>query len=239
MTGSEPVRWAADDLALWTTGLPDIEFAILPPGSDRPNPRLSGEFLFVATFAPAVVYALESSTGRIRWRRDLHGLGDSSLDISGNLVLAKTASTLHALDAASGETHWEFTPGGESAEMLYSQPTVDGDRLFIGDRLGWLYCLDLETGQVIWKQLTNDANLDVNATAVVTQGLVITATNARQAMAYAVQDGREVWRTVLDGASIQHLLSQAADSWLPPARYTCWSHRAGRSKAGCNGLDRG
>jgi outer membrane protein assembly factor BamB len=105
----------------------------------------------------------------------------------------------------SGDIHWEFSPHGDSGEMLYSQPTVDGERLFMGDRAGWLYCLDVRTGQLIWKRLTNDGNLDQNATAVVTDGLVITGTNAKLAVAYAVSDGRPAWQTELEGPCTHHL----------------------------------
>jgi hypothetical protein len=73
-------------------------------------------------------------------------------------------------------------------------------------RLGWLYCIDVETGQTVWKQETsNDCNRDVNATGTIVAGLVITGTNAGLALAYSVGDGRPVWQCKLDGPCGNHL----------------------------------
>ena len=92
------------------------------------------------------------------------------------------------------------------AKRSIRHPRWMEERLFIGDRLGWLYCLDVDTGETIWKRLTSDdGNHDVNATAIVVAGLVITATNAGLALAYTVEDGRPVWQSKLDGPCTHHL----------------------------------
>ena len=210
MAVAEPTQHSFDDLAFWRTSLPNVQHAILPPSSDRPNPRLADGMLFVSVFAPGCVYALDVATGEICWSRELPYLGGSSVELAGDLLLAKTAQTLYALNPASGTTRWEFCPRGAEGESLYSEPALDGGRLFIGDRRGWLYCLDVETGQTIWKRETSDAcNRDVNATGIVIAGLVITATNAGFAMAYSVEDGRPVWRCKLDGPCTNHLFMAA------------------------------
>jgi hypothetical protein len=128
------------------------------------------------------------------------------VELAGDVLLAKTAQTLYALDPASGKVRWEFCPRGCEGETLYSEPSLDGRRLFIGDREGWFYCLDVETGQTIWKQETSSAcNRDVNATATVVAVLVITATNAGLALAYCAETGRPVWQFHLDGSCTNHL----------------------------------
>ena len=149
--------------------------------------------LFVSVFAPGFVHGLDMGTGEICWSRELSGLGSSSVELAGDLLLAKTAQTLYAMDPPSGTIRWEFCPHGPEGETLYSDPAVDGRRLFLGDRRGWLYCLDVETGQTIWRRMTSDArNRAVNATGIVVEGLVITATNAGLVLAYSVEDGRPV-----------------------------------------------
>jgi putative pyrroloquinoline-quinone binding quinoprotein len=206
MAATEPSQLSFDDLAFWRTSLPGVEHAILPPSSDQPNPRLGLGMLFASVFAPGVAYALDAATGDICWRCKLPYLGGHSIELAGDLLFAKTAQALYALDPRSGNIRWEFSPYGAEGETLYSAPTLDGKRLFIGDRLGWLYCLDVDTGETIWKRLTSDdANHDVNATAIVVAGLVITATNAGVALAYTVEDGRPVWQSKLDGPCTHHL----------------------------------
>src|SRR6202042_1011810 len=99
-----------------------------------------------------------------------------------------------------GSIRWEFCPYGPEGETIYSEPVVDGRRLYIGDRVGWLHCLEVEAGETIWKQETSDASIrSVNATGVVVAGLVIIATNAGLALAYSAEDGRPVWQCKLDG----------------------------------------
>ncbi len=195
-----------DDLALWRTSLPGVRNAVLPPATDRPNPRLGNGILFASVFAPGCVYALDPATGEIYWPRELPYLGDSCVELTKDLVLAKTAQSLYGLDPASGSIRWEFCPYGPEGETLYSQPVLHGGRVFIGDRRGWLHCLSAVTGETIWKQSASDGPMcNVNATAVVVAGLVVTATNAGFALAYTVSDGRPVWQAKLDGPSIHHL----------------------------------
>jgi len=160
--------------------------------------------VFVSVFSPGCIYALDSSSGEICWRLELPGYGSSSTHLAGEMLLAKTSGTLYSLDPLSGRIFWEFCPYGPEREMIYSLPTVDGNRLFLGDRNGWLHCLNVLTGQTIWKRQISDGD-DVNATACVVGGLVITATNAGFAQALSVEDGQPEWKSNLDGGCINHL----------------------------------
>ena len=92
--------------------------------------------VFASVFAPGNVYALDATNGEICWRRELPYLGSSSVEVAGNRLFAQTAQTLYALEPLSGITQWEFRPYGSEGETLYSQPALDGNRLFIGDRRG-------------------------------------------------------------------------------------------------------
>jgi outer membrane protein assembly factor BamB len=113
MAPTGPIQHSIDDLALWRTSLPGIEHAILPPDSDRPNPRVGLGMLFASVFAPGGVYALDAAAGDICWHRELPYLGSSSVERVGNILLAKTAQTLYALDQASGSIRWSFCPWGD------------------------------------------------------------------------------------------------------------------------------
>jgi outer membrane protein assembly factor BamB len=97
---------------------------------------------------------------------------------------------------------WSFCPYSDAGESIYSDPGVGGKRVFIGDRQGYLHCLDLQTGRILWQQLTNkEKNNDVNSTLVVFKNIVVGGTNANMAGAYDVRTGREVWRCKLDAPS--------------------------------------
>jgi outer membrane protein assembly factor BamB len=202
----QPREYTFEDLTIWRTHLPDVKFAGPIHHIDRPNPRLGDGVLFVATFSPGGVFAVNAKSGEICWHRQLPSLGHSVVEYKNNLLLAKTSGSLYSLDPATGKTIWEFCPYGPEREMIYSQPKVDGERLFLGDRQGWLHCLNVHDGQTIWKQqLSEGRRTDVNATACVVDGLVITATNGKFAQAFSVDDGSSAWKTEIDGPCIHRL----------------------------------
>jgi PQQ-like domain len=157
----------------------------------------------VSVFSSGAICSLRRTTGRIQWRRELPSLGSDSVYLAQGKLFAKTASTVYALEPSTGETIWSFCPYGYSGETIYSQPTLHENNLFIGDRCGYLHCLDSRTGTVKWKVLTNrEKNCDVKSTPIVSKGLVIVATNANMSAAYSEKSGEQVWVRKLDGPSV-------------------------------------
>ncbi len=198
----QKLEYSFEELAVWRTKLPRAKHAILPPGTNRPNPVIYNGRLFVSVFSSGAVCALDAKNGQVLWRRELPSLGSGSVHLAGGKLFAKTATTLYALEPRTGSTVWSFSPYGGSGEMIYSHPTLQGNNLFIGDRCGYLHCLDSRTGKTNWKVLTNtEKNSDVNSTPIITKGLVIIATNAKLAAAYAAKSGKRVWVQKLDGPS--------------------------------------
>jgi outer membrane protein assembly factor BamB len=158
--------------------------------------------LFVSVFAPGAICGLEREGGKLIWRRELPKYADASVHLHTGRLFAKTPNTLFALHPDSGETLWSFCPHGIEAEAIYSSPSADENHVYVGDRKGYLHCLDVRSGKTIWKQRTNNAvNDDVNSTPVLMHGLVIVSTNARTAVAYEALSGKLVWKQELDGPS--------------------------------------
>lgn len=56
-------------------------------------------------------------------------------------------SNLYAVDAATGKEAWTFT---ESADWVYSSPTVVAGTVFVGSREGTLYAVDAASGEKEW-----------------------------------------------------------------------------------------
>lgn len=54
---------------------------------------------------------------------------------------------VYALDAATGEQRWSFFTGGP----VRLAPAVWQDRLFVGSDDGYLYCLAVDDGRLLWK----------------------------------------------------------------------------------------
>jgi len=71
------------------------------------------------------------------------------------IVSAVEANTVHALDANSGEKAWKFVPGGR----VDSSPTIHQGRVLFGCADGWVYCLRLSDGALVWKFFAAPADL--------------------------------------------------------------------------------
>lgn len=187
---------------MWRTKLPDVKFGTLPPSNNRPNPLATQDALYVSVFFPGAICALRRDRGKLIWRRDLPKHASASVHLHEGNLFAKTSSTLFALRPDSGKTLWSFCPYGNEGESIYSSPSAEDNRVYIGDRKGYLHCLDAENGKTIWKRRTNRArNGAVNSTPILMHDLVIVSTNARTAVAYEAVSGKLAWKQELDGPS--------------------------------------
>ncbi len=197
----------ARDLLLWRTRLKEVENAVLPPNTRRPNPLVTEDLVVACVFSPGQIVALERNTGKLRWRVPLPYYGNSSaLEVDG-VIYGGAAKVLLAIDAATGSVLWEFEPYSSENERMYALPTVAGGRLFVGDRRGRLHAIAVDTGKRLWSLLTSRAeNRQVNATPTVWHDRVVGASNARMAFAVECATGRKIWKTPLDAGSIYEVV---------------------------------
>ncbi|MCH8823288.1 MAG: PQQ-like beta-propeller repeat protein [Planctomycetes bacterium] len=192
-----------DDLLVWRYEIAETSSIALPPNGNNPNPLVVGDIVIASIFSPGEIVALDRKNGRKLWSLQLPEYGGPHVSFADDVLYAKTSRTLYALKPANGAVIWDWTPYDEEGEWIYSSPTIEGDRLFIGDRNGILHCLSTKTGDLLWwKKTSEDENSQVNATAIVINDLVITATNAALAIAYKIDSGKEVWRQSLESGSI-------------------------------------
>ena len=198
----------AAELLAWKRPLPGTQLAALPPGNSRPNPTVVGNRLLVCTFSPGAVHCLDVADGSQVWSVPLDGLGGESVFVTRDLVYAKTARTLYALQLLDGAVVWKFTPHRGKGEYMHSAPVISGKRLFIGDREGSIHCLDPATGTRLWTATVAEG--DVNSTFLVVDGRVIAGTNDATAVGVDAGSGSVVWRRRLDGPSIHEILWDGA-----------------------------
>ena len=110
------------------------------------------------------------------------------------------ASTLHALDTASGAERWKYTM---TSNWVSGSPAVSGDLVYVGGDDGYLYALDAASGRERWKQKTG---LSMDSTSpVVSGGLVyvmgisadildVTSDGGYYVCALDAASGTERWR---------------------------------------------
>ncbi|HIQ19648.1 MAG TPA: methyltransferase domain-containing protein [Planctomycetes bacterium] len=85
---------------------------------------------------------------RPAWSTSVGGKLTSPVSAAGVVLVAdKDAHRIHALDAASGRQRWTYAAGGR----IDSPPTVDRGRVLFGSADGWVYCLSLDDGRLVWR----------------------------------------------------------------------------------------
>ena len=92
----------------------------------------------------------------VSWRAKIGGRLSSPVVADGRLfVAAIDAHQVHALNAASGESLWQFTAGAR----VDSPPTIWNGRVLFGSADGYVYCLRADDGQLIWRYRAAPADL--------------------------------------------------------------------------------
>jgi len=136
---------AADGSAAWRLPL-DLALAA-PPVWDNGWLILAGE--------NGTIVALSAKDGRIIWRHDIGARPHARPALSADRVYVPVANArVIALRVESGEPLWDRHLGGDPNEIL-----AFDDRLYIGAKDKYLYCLDAATGVVEWRSMRTGADV--------------------------------------------------------------------------------
>ena len=84
------------------------------------------------------------------WRYNPFNPGAVSAPVvAGGLVIATTPDQhqVVAVDAATGDEKWRFTADGR----IDTPPTITAGRCLFGTRSGWVYCLRVDNGGLLWR----------------------------------------------------------------------------------------
>ena len=83
-----------------------------------------------------------------RWTTAVGGKLTAPVTADGVVCFAAVdAHTVHAVSAGAGERIWTFAAGGR----IDSPPTLYSGRAFFGCADGWVYCLRLTDGELVWR----------------------------------------------------------------------------------------
>jgi outer membrane protein assembly factor BamB len=161
---------------------------------------------------------------KIRWRHPVGGGFSSPVVADGrvflsDVVLNKPASRerVHCFDEKTGQVLWVFGYQEHYGEWAFvrergagptATPTVEEGRIYVVGANGYVHCLDVKTGAVLWeKNLWQEYQLEemgCRPSALIERQLLVVFTGARPGATVPALDkltGKEVWKALDEHAS--------------------------------------
>lgn len=150
------------------------------------------EGLVYVTGYDGKVYALNSTSGSIRWVYPRQGALDEPIVggpvlAAGKVYFGSSGGKVYALDAATGDLKWEFTTG----DKIWSTPAIADETLYIGSFDKKLYALDLDSGRKKWEFEAGGA---IVATPLLYDDTIYVGSFDRYFYAVDATNGRLRWR---------------------------------------------
>lgn len=156
------------------------------------QPVGNGDTIYLAAMDHNL-YALDKDTGNRKWVTDLGGavVYSPTLSPDGVIYVANLAREVIAIDSTDGEILWRR----KFEESLWTQPAIQGDRLYFGDLAGNVYAVSVTDGSDIWTQTLNDP---VTGKPTVLDDAIIFSTENGTLVAMN-QDGERLWSKTVQG----------------------------------------
>ncbi|GEM87485.1 serine/threonine-protein kinase [Meiothermus granaticius] len=110
------------------------------------SPTLYRGLLFIAS-EDGWLYALDPERGGLRYKVETGPVHTAIPARGGRLFIPTWDGELHAFDPLKREVQWSYDLEGE----LWGAPAVDEARVYAAGWTGWLYALDVRTGDEVWK----------------------------------------------------------------------------------------
>lgn len=152
------------------------------------------------------------------WQRDV-GEGFSGVAVAGERAILfhrlRNDAIIECLNVRDGRTLWktsyetDYSDGFNKGDGPRATPTIAGNRVVVLGAEGMLVCLDLEKGTKLWQrnlQMDYGAGpgfFGIGTSPVVDQERVLVNVGGKRAgiVAFALEDGKELWKATDDAAS--------------------------------------
>jgi outer membrane protein assembly factor BamB len=144
----------------------------------------------VAATASRDIIAFRASDGQLIWRRAIGSVAHARPVLAADRVYVPTDDgRVIALRVDTGATLWERTLGGAATDML----ALD-DRLFVGSKNNYFYCLLTGDGSVDWKWRTGG---DVIGVPVIADHIIYFVALDNVLRAHDYKTGGQQWKAGL------------------------------------------
>ncbi|MBP6694842.1 MAG: PQQ-binding-like beta-propeller repeat protein [Saprospiraceae bacterium] len=116
-------------------------------------------YLDVDDFHPVDIFAVDIKTKEVVWKNEAYSPLRSAWNtppyiFDGNVIAASDWS-MYSWNAATGNLHWktELTGLNQKAGFSFSGPFLHGNRMYAISNEGKIFCVDSETGLLIWQNV--------------------------------------------------------------------------------------
>ena len=110
------------------------------------------------------IYAWDADTGQEIWNVVGGGVGERTTSVSvardGGTILVGSDDAVYSLEPETGAINWEYP----TVDYLTASPSIASGVAYLGDWSGYLYAIDVETGETVW---TRRLGADVRSTAAI------------------------------------------------------------------------
>jgi outer membrane protein assembly factor BamB len=111
-----------------------------------------------------VIYALDAENGSLIWSyvggRDAGAGLHPTPTVANGTVYVGDEDYLYAFDAETGEIKWRFeVPKILDLRGVDGAPVVVDNRVYFGCWSGWFFCVDANTGELIWEYSHGDGRM--------------------------------------------------------------------------------
>lgn len=150
------------------------------------------------------VYALDSTSGQMRWEALTGDRVESTPTIADtSVVVTSRDGKVYCFALDDGKKRWDYDTGAPSR----SSPLITDRVVFAGNQDGKLVALDLDDGRLRWQMRTGD---EISAAPMTTNDLIVVGSWDGVLYAVSRDDGEQVWR-VDAGAPIAAAASSIED----------------------------
>ena len=153
------------------------------------SPVVTDSTIVTVSSDDGIVYAFGLDTQKLLWTHSMDALVLSTPAVHENKILVKTYDeTIYALDEETGSVLWEKNvkeeshfPGREVQRNVQasfrSSPAIADNKIYVGLWSGTLLCLEVDTGEILWKYKT-DGSI-VASPAVAGEKVFISSTDGK------------------------------------------------------------
>lgn len=154
------------------------------------------------------LYILNAETGKTEWKFNTGDrLKSKPLVINDIVYFGSFGGKLYALDMATKKTKWIFEADGINfnsddwgfdRRAFVSSPTYNDGKILIGNRDGFMYCINRSDGKLVWK-FDHKTSWVLSSPSVAGGKVFAGSSDKKFVNAIDINTGKELWQAKTDG----------------------------------------